>query len=89
MAKKEKSPARKKKESSEVEEFLECEYLKGEYIAVRTEDRDFYLAECSNNVEEKHLNKNFKVNFARKSHLIKTYSKEKFGVGTVQWRALF
>ena len=43
-------PLKKKKISSDsdvVEEFLDCEYLKGEIIAVRTEGLDFYLAECS------------------------------------------
>ena len=61
--KKEKSPSRKKKESTdeEVEVFLDCEYLKGEFIAVRSEDSAFYLAECMNNIQEKDLEKPFKV----------------------------
>ena len=59
-------PLKKKKISSDsdvVEEFLDCEYLKGEIIAVRTEGLDFYLAECSQNITEADLDKSdeFKV----------------------------
>ena len=50
-------------DSDVVEEFLDCEYLKGEIIAVRTDGTDFYLAECSQNVTEEDLAKTdeFKV----------------------------
>lgn len=46
-----------------VETFIDCEYLKGEFIAVRSEDKEFYLAECMNNIQEKDVGKPFKVIF--------------------------
>merc|ERR1712037_262520 len=60
-----KTPGRKKKEKEEDEdvEFLDCEYLKGEVIAVRNEEGGFYLAECVDNITAEDLERSeaFKV----------------------------
>ena len=42
-------------------EFLDCAYLKGEVIAVRSEGMEFFLAEVLKNIEEKELDNEFKV----------------------------
>ena len=46
-------------------EFLDCEYLKGEIIAVRNEEEGFYLAECTENITAEDLERSetFRVNF--------------------------
>ena len=46
---------------SVVEEFVDADYLKGEYIAVRTDGRDFYLAEVLQDVLEKDNADSFKI----------------------------
>ena len=46
---------------SVVEEFVDADYLKGEYIAVRTDGHDFYLAEVMHDVLEKDNVESFKV----------------------------
>ncbi|CAG5106021.1 Oidioi.mRNA.OKI2018_I69.chr1.g2646.t1.cds [Oikopleura dioica] len=58
-----KTPSRKKKEEEEEEDVLECEYLKGEIIAVRAEEGNFYLAECISNITAEDLERSetFKV----------------------------
>ena len=58
------SPKRKESSDSDViEEFIDCEYLKDEIIAVRADESEFYLAECCSNIQEKDLDKDFKVNY--------------------------
>ena len=44
-------------------DVLECEYLKGEIIAVRAEEGNFYLAECISNITAEDLERSetFKV----------------------------